>query len=246
MLQTVKSLVAASLFEPSQYLLNPRIYHYFVHFGTLLYPILAGLIILRVAMLLVEHRLSALAVVSGAALLAALLVHEVLYHAFGILLPLDRTAMWAMLLFLVMAGALAAAPVSSQAGRISGIALTTLLFLIACYNLASLRLTYFNEWKYDADLKNVYAVLARYNRTHALARVSTNWRYVSALNCYRAISGGDTIDEIPNAPSVAGEYPAGYQAYVVFYPSDADFCKRESLQLIYQDDVTGVAVAIRP
>ena len=36
------------------------------------------------------------------------------------------------------------------------------------------------------------------------------------------MSAGDTIDEIPGAPSVVDEYPAGYQAYVVFYPSDAD------------------------
>ena len=255
MLQTVKSLLAASLFEPSRYLLNPRVHHYFVHFGTLLYPILAALILGRVVMLLLEHEMSddretrlpsALAAITGAALLSALIAHEILNLAFGILLPLDRTAMWAMLFFLTMAGALAAVPVPSKIARISGIALTAFLFLIACYNISCLRLTYFNEWQYDADMKNVYTVLAHYNRTHGLSRVSTNWRYVGAINCYRALSGGDTIDEIPSAPSVVNQYPAAYQAYVVFYPSDADFCQRESLQLIYHDDFTGVAIAVRP
>ena len=41
-------------------------------------------------------------------------------------------------------------------------------------------------------MKNVYAVLAYYNHTHGVTKVSTNWRYVAALNCYRVLSGKDT------------------------------------------------------
>ena len=45
--QTVRSLVSALLFEPNPYLLNPRLHHHFVHFGTLLYPILAAFVVWR-------------------------------------------------------------------------------------------------------------------------------------------------------------------------------------------------------
>jgi hypothetical protein len=255
LLKTVRSLLSASLFEPNEYLLHPRLRHYFVHFGTFFYPILAAFVVWRVAMLILERKaaqndgarnLTAVATICGAVLLAALAGHQFLYAAFGIPLPLDRTAMWVLLLFLALAGALAALPLQSRAGRISGKALTAILVAIACYNIGCLRLTYFNEWKYDADMKNVYAVLTYYNHTYGVSQVSTNWRYVSVLNCYRAMSGHESIQKIPDAPGVVNEYPPGYQAYVLFYPSDEDFFKREGLKLVYHDEFTGAAVGVRP
>ena len=41
-------------------------------------------------------------------------------------------------------------------------------------------------------------------------------------------------------------YPPEYQAYVIYYPADEGFLKREGLKLIYHDKFTDVAVAIRP
>lgn len=240
------SLVRASLFEPNDYLLNPRLRHYFVHFGPFLYPILAAFVLWRVAMLAVARRPGALAAICGLALLAALACHEFLYVAYRVLLPLDRTAMWVVLLFFAMAGALAAVPLSSPVGRASGKALTAIMALIACYNIGCLRLTYFNEWKYDAAMKDVYAVLSYYNHTYGVTKVSTNWRYVAAVNCYREMSGKETIEVIPGAPTVVNYYPPGYQAYVFYYSWDEDFFKKEGLKLVYHDDFTGAAVAIRP
>ena len=250
LVEMVRSLVHACLFEPNEYLLHPQLRHYFVHFGAFLYPILAALVISRAVMLLLEKppetSAGPLAIICGSAWLAALICHEFLHLAYGIPLPLDRTALWVALVSLVTAGALASLRLSSRAGRFSGRALTVILVLIGCYNIGCLRLTYFNEWKYDADMKNVYAVLASYNHTYSLTKISTNWRYVGALNCYRLISGRETIEKIPYAPSVAGEYPPGYQAYVVYYPVDQGFVKLQNLQVVYHDDFSGVAVAIRP
>ena len=245
LLKTVGSVVSASLFEPNDYLLNPRLHHYFVHLGKLLYPILAALVLWRVVMMAVEKRPNPVASICGAALLAALACHGFLFLAFGILLPLDRTAMWVLLLFLTVAGALAAAPLTSAAGRVSGKALTVILAAIACYNIGCLRLTYFKEWKYDADMKNVYAVLTSYNHSRGVTRVAANWRYVGALNCYRQMSGRETLEQIPDAPSVVNSYPPGYQAYVFFYPADEEFYQHEGLKLVYHDAFTGAAIGVR-
>jgi len=251
----VQSLVSASLFEPNPYLLNPRLHHSFVHFGTFLYPLLALFVVWRLVALFFDRatvqepgarRLAALAIVTGAALALAVVCHEFLYMAFGILLPLDRTAMFVVLLFFAMAGTLAAVPLPSGSGRYSGKALAAILTLIACYNIGCLRLTYFNEWKYDADMKNVYAVLAHYNHTYGMNKVATNWRYVAALNCYRLISGRETIEEFPGGPPVVNYYPPGFQAYVIYYPVDEGFFRREGLKLAYHDSFTGVAVVVRP
>jgi hypothetical protein len=254
LVEMTRSLVHACLYEPNEYLLHPRLRHYFVHFGTLLYPILAGLMVWRVAMLFLEKPAEGdetriarpIAIICGSVCLGAIVCHEFLFLAYRIPLPLDRTALWVALLFLATAGALASPRLPSLAGRLSGIALTAILVLIGCYNIGCLRLTYFNEWKYDADMKNVYSVLASYNHTYSVTKTSTNWRYVGALNCYRLISAHETIEKIPYAPSVAGEYPAGYQAYVVYYPVDQDFVKLQSLQVVYHDEFSGAAVAIRP
>jgi hypothetical protein len=244
--KTVGSLVSASLFEPNNNLLHPRIYHYFVHFGRFLYPILAGLVLWRLVVLARERRLNPLAVVCGLAIAGGLAAHQFLFTVFGVKLPLERTAMWVVVLFLAMAGALAAEPDASAMGRASAKALTALLALIACYNIGCLRLNYFNEWKYDADMKNVYAVLASYNHTYGVTRVSANWRYVAALNCYRAMSGRESLEEVPRAPTQVNEYPPGYQAYVFYYGADEDFYRREGLKLVYHDSFTDAAVGIRP
>jgi hypothetical protein len=246
LLKTITSLVTASLYQPNEALLNPRIHHYFVHFGTWFYPILAAFAVWRVVMQILAKQSNPVALICGGGLLLALACHEFLLLAYGILLPLDRTAMWVVLLFLAAAGALAAAQLDSFIARASGKALTAILFLIAVYNLGCLRLTYFNEWKYDADMKNVYNVLAYYNHTYGVTKVQTNWRYVAALNCYRVLSGKETIEEFPGAPSVVNVYPPGYQAYVFFYPVDEDFYKREGLKLVYHDRFSDVAIGIRP
>jgi hypothetical protein len=69
---------------------------------------------------------------------------------------------------------------------------------------------------------------------------------VAALNCYRAMSGRETIEEFPGGPSEANYYPPGYQAYVFYYLADEGFYKHEKLKLVYHDTFTHTAIGIRP
>jgi hypothetical protein len=249
LLETSRSLLHASLYEPNPYLLNPRLQHHFVHFGTFLYPLLGAFFLWR-AVLLYRARATvrglAPALIAGGALTITLGCHQLLFWFYGVLLPLDRTGLYIALFLFLMAGAAAAIPLDSFQGRITARAMTGVLVLIACYSIGCLRLTYFREWKYDADMKKVYSVLAYYNRTYGLKNVSVNWRYVASINAYRELSGHETLHEIGGAPTEINEYPAGYQAYVVFYPWDWGFVKREGLKVVYHDAFTGNAVAIRP
>ena len=89
---------------------------------------------------------------------------------YGILLPLDRTALYVAPLFLTAAAAAAAIPLPAAWARVSGRAVIAVMVLTAGYSVGCLRLTYFNEWKYDADLKKVYSVLSYYNRTYGMTR----------------------------------------------------------------------------
>jgi hypothetical protein len=189
---------------------------------------------------------AALAGIAAAALALTLAVHQFLYWVWGILLPLERTGLYIAPLFFLMVGAGAVITTESRLGRASGHAITAILVLLACYSIACLRLTYFREWKYDSDTRKIYGALAYYNRTYGVRDVSANWRYVAALNAYREISGHETLNQIGSAPQEVNQYPPGFPIYVVFFASDYEFLKREGLKLVYHDEFSGAAVAVRP
>jgi hypothetical protein len=60
------------------------------------------------------------------------------------------------------------------------------------------------------------------------------------------MSGKETVDEFAVGPPVVSYYPPGFQAYVVYYPVDEGFFRREGLKLVYHDKFTDVAVVVRP
>jgi hypothetical protein len=121
-----------------------------------------------------------------------------------------------------------------------------MLCLTGLYFVTCLRLTWFQEWKFNADAKQVYSVVSLYNHTYGVREVSANWRYIGVLNFYRLLSGRETLQEVPPAPLDAGVYPPGKPLYVLFFPVDIPFIRSEKLKIVYHNDETDAAVAIRP
>src|ERR1039458_4772404 len=79
LLETGRTLLQASLYEPNPYLLNPRLQHQFVHFGTFLYPLLGALFIWRAVLLhgaRAAVRGPAPVLIAGAALAITLGCHQ--------------------------------------------------------------------------------------------------------------------------------------------------------------------------
>ena len=102
-------------------------------------------------------------------------------------------------------------------------------FTLACYFLLCLRLTYFEEWKWDAEVKDVYPVLARYNHMDGVTEVGCSWYYTSTLNFYRVASGRETIAEMKSG----AEPIAGKPVYVLHSVFDREFINREGLAIVY-------------
>jgi hypothetical protein len=121
--------------------------------------------------------------------------------------------------------------------------MTGMLLAFACYFLGCLRLTYFQEWEFDADVKNVYQKLVQYNRAVGLKRVAASWRYQTTLNCYRSFLPHGTLEDA-RAGTAAGTYPEGLDGYVVYLPTDQGFVDSEELSVVYYDDATHVAIAV--
>ncbi len=242
--ETFASVVEASLFEVNPYLVNPPLHRVLEHSAFLLFPLLAAACLWRILGLVRSGSLfrdrggrwaAALAAVAGVTIGA----HWLLFRAAHILLPKERTAIYVIPLFFLIAGALAAIP----GGRLSARFLTCILSVTATYFVLCLRLDYFKEWKYDADVKETYGVLSYYNHNYGMVDIMTNWRYAAALNFYRAQSGRETI---PPLQTTLPPYPGDRQAYVMYYPADEQFIREHGLKIVYHGSMSDAVVAIRP
>ena len=120
-------------------------------------------------------------------------------------------------------------------------ALRVALYTLSIYYLLCLRLNYFKEWDWDADVQEVYPVLAWYNHTYGVTDFASNWQYGSALNFYRVESGHESMKEI----SFSTELHSGHAIYVLNYPFDEQFLKQQNLRVVYHGRTTDVVVAVR-
>ena len=162
-------------------------------------------------------------------LAAAICGHWLMFRAFHVLLPKDRTAIWIVPLVTVAAGLAA----------INQRALAAMLGVLSIYFVLCLRLHYFKEWDWDADMQDIYGVLAWYNHTSGVPDIASNWQYGSALNFYRLRSGRESIPEIPSPIDLQ----AGHAMYVLNYPFDEEFLKKQRLRVVYHARNTDAVVA---
>jgi hypothetical protein len=191
--ETFGTVIEASLFK------SP-----FNFLGRLVFPLVAitGVVWLLSAVI----RMPPLGWVVGAIFAATAAIHWVAFLKFGLLLPKDRTAIYFFPLFMIVAGVLAATPAASRLGRYLRASFVGSLAFMAIYFLTCLRLTYFKEWYWDADVQKTYQILSCLNREHQVTRVVSSWSYRGPLNFYR-LAQPNSIQEITETgPSEAQIY----------------------------------------
>jgi hypothetical protein len=182
------------------------------------------------------------AALAGIAILTVLM-HWLAFRLVKLPLPLGRTGIYLVPLCTLIAGIIAAAPARSLASQWLRRSITAVFICLACYFLLCLRMNYFKEWEWDADVKDVYPVLARFNHAYGVTEVGTSWFYVASLNYYRELSNRENFPEfIATLP----DPPLGKSVYVVHGVVERGFLEREKLVVVYQGKATGVVVAVRP
>ena len=162
-------------------------------------------------------------------LAAAICGHWIAFKLFHVLLPKDRTAIWIVPLVTLTVGFAA----------VNQRALTAMIGAMSLYFLLCMRLHNFKEWDWDADVQDVYSVLSRYNHANGIKDVASNWQYGSSLNFYRLQSGRESIAEIPSPVDLQ----AGHEMYVLNYPFDEEFLRRQRLKVVYHGRTTDIVVA---
>jgi hypothetical protein len=170
-------------------------------------------------------------------------MHWLAFRFDNVPLPLGRTGIFLIPLCTLVAGVIAAAPARSVLSQWLRRGLTGVLICLAFYFLLCLRLTYFKEYQWDADVKDVYSVLARLNHLYGVTDVTTNGFYAGPLNFYRVLSKKETFSEFT---PLAGDPAVGNSIYVLPGLYYRVFIEKANLMVVYRGKSTDVVVAVKP
>ena len=250
--ETLSSVLDASLFRLNRELVSPLLYGP-IDAIKYAFPALLGAALVAYAgyQLLRSRRDSETAPANGtrglAAALAAifaitLALHWLSFRTFHLLLPKDRTGLYLAPLALLIAGAVAAMPPMGGVGIALRRGLLTTLFMMAGYFLLCLRLDYFKQWDFEADVKDLYSVIACLNHDRGIRDVGTFWMYAAPFNYYRLQSGQETFVEFQ------GEVPyrPDQQVLVLSTFHDKPTLDQRGLKVVYHGKSTDAVIAVTP
>ncbi len=162
------------------------------------------------------------------------------FHFFGLPLPLGRTAIYFAPLITLLAGTIAAAPTYGVT-LANGLrrAITWTLACMAVYFLLCLRVSYFREYIWNADIEEMHRVLAGLDTQD----IQSAGIYQTALNYYREVEGPESMTEFHIA---IPEITPGHAVYVLDASYWQDFIAKEHLRVIYKGQRSNAVIAKAP
>jgi hypothetical protein len=174
-------------------------------------------------------------------LLFTLAAHFLAFRLIRLPLPMSRTAIYFLPLTTLLIAAIAASPAASPVSRWLGRAIVTVLFCLSAHYLLSLRYNYFKEYDQGAEMKQVYRIVDRLNRTYGIRDFTIDGAYASPLNFYRTASRNGSLPIFEAPP---GMVPPGKPVYVIHGDFYAGFIDQHNLAVLYRGPVSRVAVAV--
>jgi len=171
------------------------------------------------------------------------LMHWLAFRFYRLPLPLGRAGIFLLPLCTLLGGVILAAPARSVLSQWLRRGITAVFVCLACYFVLCLRLSYFKEYQWDADAKEVYSVLARYNHIYGVTDVGMFDLCTPALNYYRVSSKAETFPEFkPEPPNP----PADKSVYVMSEVNQRSFIDREKLVVVYRGKFSDTVIAVKP
>ena len=229
---TFGTIIAASLFRNPLVFLKP-----------LVFPLVEITGLLWLSYLLARRVKSNIAIfgwLAAAIFAATVAIHWAAFRMFGLPLPNDRTGIFFFPLFMIVAAVLAAIPPPSRMGRYLRAGFLAALAIMATYFLLCLRLTYFKEWYWDADVQRTYAVLSCLNKEQQVTHVASTWSYRGPLNFYQ-LAQPASIQDIDEKFD-----PRQTQVYVVDMLHSREALQGKDLKIFYRSPTTDLALLASP
>jgi hypothetical protein len=169
-------------------------------------------------------------------------IHWLALRILHVLMPLERTALYIAPFTALVVGCVAAIPLGTRTGEACRGVLRVVVLGVAVLFLLCMRLNYFKEWKFDADVKRVHDVLVIYRQRYGIDGVPVNWRYFSSLKFYDRMANTSIGADDDTTKSC----PPGKLAYVLYYPDEERFIHSQNLKVIYRGEFSDVVIAVDP
>ena len=254
------SLVDASRYRPNLNLINPLLAPVFELLYRYLLPVTGALALLQLFWILRDRVwrrsaqegpernahtawLCALGGLVASITLLAIGEHRLAYRLTRwMLMPVSRTALFLLPLTTLSIGIAAAIPALSRGAAWGRRALLGALSVLSVYYLFCMRLTYFQEWDYQQDLKEAYKVVACYNHEKNVQDIESSWEYHAGMNLQRLLSGRETFGPF----SSTTPHTTGHEMYILERNFERDFIVQQGLKLVFESDNSGMAIAVRP
>ena len=256
--ETLQSLVYASMFQPNPYLINPLLMPVFEILRKWVLPVTGALAFIQFVWIVRDRVwrrskqegpnrnahtawLCALGSLVSSVAVLAVLEHRLAYRLFRLLMPVSRTGLYFLPLVTLMVGIAAAIPALSRGAAVCRKALIGALCVVGVYYLFCMRLMYFEEWDYQADLNQAYKTVACYNHEKNIQDVEVSWEYHAGMNFQRLASGRETFGPF------AGTTPhtTGHEMYILEENFERDFIQAQGLKVVFKGDMTAMVVAVR-
>jgi hypothetical protein len=232
------SVLECFLYQPNPLLINPLLMGAF-RLIRRLFPIVFLVLVLTQMVLVAPFR-RALPILLCAMLLATIAIHWLAFRLFGLPLPIARTALFFAPLLTLLLAALAVAPTRVRGAAVLRTATVAWFAVAGIYFIGCLRLSYFKEWKFDADTRAVYSALNDLNRRQPIGSAYVDWIFAPGLNFYNMSYGG----MLPHFEH--SDFPLPDRSvYVLWVPMRRPFIESQHLQVIYKGETSDAVVAIR-
>jgi hypothetical protein len=189
----------------------------------------------------------------SAVVVLTVFLHWLAFHFTGLLMPKDRTSIFFLPLCLMVVGIAASFPHRDLFGANLRWATVAILIVGSAYFVGCLRLRYFLQWRFDADMEQTYRKLVQIAGPGHQAEVPATFWYGSALNYYReyfhdgSFASFGLFDDPQRAVYTHYRpYPLNQPVYVLVLPQDEGFIAEQHLKIVYQGPIGDVAIAVRP
>jgi len=242
---------SSSFLELNPYLVNPLLANFFHKFEGYAVILFTVSVTLYLVMLLVFRRQlressarSRLLLAGSLASVLAFAVgaHWLQFKLLKIPLPLERTSIWIVPLFVAAIGTvLSVAPSHRMQGALRGLGVVSLA-ITAFYFIGELRDSYFHEWKSCAEVKTAFPVIVDLCRRANVREVPSNFNVTPSLNFYKSLYKVSDIDQFSNFEKM----PLDKSIYVLEESQYADFIRAEGLQIAWHGSASDLVVLVRP
>ena len=241
-----RSIIDSTFYELNPVILNQLLYTIFAHIQPYLPRLIVVLCFAQFVLLVFQNsksrpRLFLVAIYLSGVIFLTMLLHLLQKKVTHLPLPMERYGIFFVPLPLLVFGIVTAIRRQSAAGRVLRVASIAVLFIGAFYFIGCLRMMYFRQYRFGADVQAAFPVIQDIAKRYGVREIPTSTDYLSPLNFYRLFYHDTSLEPFHYVDPL----PPGKPIYVLPYGWHEQFIKQEGLKIAYHGEFTDLVVLVR-